>query len=65
MKPLNLTIPPNPKDVQKAALEAVIDNAKKAEKIVVIVDAYEHLLFTSSSSSFTHVMFLDVPFDMS
>jgi TPP-dependent 2-oxoacid decarboxylase len=38
-KPLNLSIPPNPKDVHQAALENVIDLAKKAQNIVLIVDA--------------------------
>lgn len=39
IKPLNLTIPRNPKDDHEAALEAVIDIAKQAKNIVVIVDA--------------------------
>jgi len=38
-KPLNLNIPRNPKDEHQAALEVVIDHAKKAQNIVVIVDA--------------------------
>ncbi len=39
IKPLNLTIPRNPKDEHEAAIEAVLDAAKKAKNIVVIVDA--------------------------
>jgi len=38
-KPLNLSIPHNPKDVHQAALDNIIDVARKAENIVVIVDA--------------------------
>lgn len=40
LKPLNVTIARNPKEEHEAALEAVIENAKRAENIVVIVDAY-------------------------
>jgi len=39
IKPLNLSIPRNPKDEHQAALETVIELAKKAQNIVVIVDA--------------------------
>jgi TPP-dependent 2-oxoacid decarboxylase len=39
MKPLNLSIPQNPKHTHEAALETVIGLAKKAQNIVVIVDA--------------------------
>ncbi len=39
IKPLNLTSPRNPKDEHEAAIEAVLDAAKKAKNIVVIVDA--------------------------
>lgn len=39
IKPLHLTIPHNPKDDHTAAIEAIIDIARRAEKIVVIVDA--------------------------
>ena len=39
IKPLNLSIPRNPKDMHNAALETVLDLAKKAQSIVVIVDA--------------------------
>jgi pyruvate decarboxylase len=39
IKPLNLSIPRNPKDEHQAVLETVIDLAKKAQNIVVIVDA--------------------------
>jgi pyruvate decarboxylase len=39
IKPLNLSVPRNPKDEHQAALESVIDIAKKAQNIVVIVDA--------------------------
>ena len=39
IKPLNLSIARNPKDVHQAALQAVIDAARKAKNIVVIVDA--------------------------
>jgi len=39
IKPLNLTIPRNPKDVHAAALETIIDIAKRAQNIVVVVDA--------------------------
>ena len=39
IKPLNLSLPRNPKDEHQAAIEAVLDAAKKAENIVVIVDA--------------------------
>jgi pyruvate decarboxylase len=38
IKPLNLSIPRNPKDEHEAALETVIDIVKKAQNIVVIVD---------------------------
>lgn len=39
IKPLNLTIPRNPKDEHQAAIEAILDNAKRAPNTVVIVDA--------------------------
>jgi pyruvate decarboxylase len=39
IKPLNLTIPCNPKEEHQAAIEAVLDCAKKAETIIVLVDA--------------------------
>lgn len=39
IKPLNLSIPRNPKDEHQAALEAIFDVAKKAKNIAVIVDA--------------------------
>jgi TPP-dependent 2-oxoacid decarboxylase len=39
IKPLNLTTPNNPKDEHEAAIEAVLEAAKKAQNIVVIVDA--------------------------
>jgi len=39
IKPLNLSIPRNPQDVHQAALESVIDLAKKAKTIVIVVDA--------------------------
>jgi TPP-dependent 2-oxoacid decarboxylase len=39
IKPLSAIIPRNPKDEHQAALEAVIGHAKKAQTIVVIVDA--------------------------
>ncbi|CAF0799443.1 unnamed protein product [Adineta steineri] len=39
IKPLNLSIPRNPKDDHEAAIEAIIDAAKKAQNIIVIVDA--------------------------
>ncbi|CAF0885345.1 unnamed protein product [Adineta steineri] len=39
IKPLNLSIPRNPKDDHEAAIEAIIDVAKKAQNIIVIVDA--------------------------
>jgi TPP-dependent 2-oxoacid decarboxylase len=39
IKPLNLKSPRNPKDEHEAAIEAVLDAAKKAKNIVVIVDA--------------------------
>ncbi|CAF1409991.1 unnamed protein product [Rotaria sp. Silwood1] len=39
LKSLKLKIPHNPKDEHAAAIEAIIDAAKKAENIIVIVDA--------------------------
>jgi len=39
IKPLNLSIARNPKEEHEAALETVIDLVKKAQNIVVIVDA--------------------------
>ena len=39
VKPLHLTIPRNPKDVHEAAIEAVLYQAKKAQNIVLIIDA--------------------------
>ena len=39
LKPLNLTIPCNPKDEHQAALENIIDLAKKSQRMVIIVDA--------------------------
>jgi pyruvate decarboxylase len=39
IKPLNLSIPRNPKDEHQAALEAILDASKKAKNIAVIVDA--------------------------
>ncbi len=38
IKPLNLSIPRNPKDEHQAALETVIELAKKAQNIIIIVD---------------------------
>jgi pyruvate decarboxylase len=38
IKPLNLSIPRNPKDEHQAAFETVIELAKKAQNIIVIVD---------------------------
>lgn len=39
MKPLNLSIARNPKDVHQAALQTVLDLARKSQNIIVIVDA--------------------------
>jgi TPP-dependent 2-oxoacid decarboxylase len=39
IKPLNLSIPQNPKNEHQAALETVLDLAQKAQNIVVIIDA--------------------------
>lgn len=39
LKPLNLSIPRNPKDIHQAALQTVLDVARKSQKIVLIVDA--------------------------
>lgn len=39
MKPLNLSIARNPKDIHQAALQTVLDLARKSEKTIVIVDA--------------------------
>lgn len=39
IKPLNLKVARNPKDVHQAAVEAVIEAARKAKNIVIIVDA--------------------------
>ena len=39
IKPLNLKITRNPKDIHQAAVEAVIEASRKAKNIVVIVDA--------------------------
>ncbi|CAF4678428.1 unnamed protein product [Rotaria sp. Silwood1] len=39
LKPLELKIPHNPKETHAAAIEAVINAAKRAQNIVVIVDA--------------------------
>lgn len=39
IKPLDLSVARNPKDVHQAAMEAVLRQAKKAKHIVVIVDA--------------------------
>jgi TPP-dependent 2-oxoacid decarboxylase len=39
IKALSAMIPRNPKDEHQAALEAVTGHAKKAQNIVVIVDA--------------------------
>ena len=60
IKPLNLEVARNPKDVHQAALEAVIEAARKAKNIVVIVDAYDIELPLFRYSSFL----LDVHFVM-
>ncbi|CAF0787249.1 unnamed protein product [Adineta steineri] len=39
IKPLDRSIPRNPKDEHQAALENIIEHAKKSQNIVVIVDA--------------------------
>ena len=39
MKPLNLSVARNPKDVHQAALQTILDLAKKSQKIAIIVDA--------------------------
>ena len=39
MKPLNLSVARNPKDVHQAALHTILDLAKKSPKIAIIVDA--------------------------
>ena len=39
IKPLDLTIARNPKDVHQAAMEAVLRQATKAKHTVVIIDA--------------------------
>ena len=39
IKPLCLSVPRNPKDEHQAALENIIELARKAQNIAVIVDA--------------------------
>ena len=64
IKPLNLATQRNPKDEHEAALEAIIDIAKRAQNIVVIVDAYVTKDNCQNENFFTFSSCIVVRFDM-
>lgn len=39
MEPLSLSLPRNPRDTHQSVIETVLELAKKAKNIIVIVDA--------------------------